>query len=85
MNSGRSGSLAALRIAAAAYIFYLGWTVLRDTLNGSSTIPVWVGWLAGLVFMGASLAYGVYSFRRYRQEQKAAQAQEPSPDEEDAP
>ena len=51
----------------------------------SSTIPVWVGWLAGLVFMGASLAYGVYSFRRYRQEQKAAQAQETSPDEEDAP
>ena len=66
------GTRATLRAVAAVYIFYLGWTVLRNTLQGGSTVPSWVGWVAGLVFMGGALAFAVYIYKRYRADLEAA-------------
>ena len=68
----RAGTTATLRAVAAVYIFYLGWTVLRNTLQGGSTVPSWVGWVAGLVFMGGALAFAVYIYKRYRADLEAA-------------
>ena len=61
----QASTRAGIRGAAALYILYLGWSILRDTVKGASTLPVWLGWLAGLGFMAAALAFGVYTYRRY--------------------
>ena len=68
----RAGTTATLRAVAAIYIFYLGLTVLRGTLRGSSPVPAWIAWTAGLVFMGGALAFVCYAYRRYRADLAAA-------------
>ena len=68
----RAGTSGTLRAAVALYILYIGYTLLRDTMAGVSSLPAWLGWLAGLVFMGAAVAFGVYTYRRYRAELAAA-------------
>lgn len=79
----RAGTAATFRAAVAAYIFYLGWTVLRGTLTGSSSVPAWAAWLAGLVFMGGAIGFGVYTWRRYQADLKAAIVPDASKPEED--
>ena len=43
----KAGTAATLRAVISVYIIYLGWTVLKGVRNGSSPVPVWVGWLGG--------------------------------------
>ena len=68
----RAGTAAALRAAGALYILYLGYSILRGYLEGTSTLPAWVAWLAGVVFICAPLAFGVYIVRRYKADLAAA-------------
>ena len=74
MNGNRAASAAMLRGLAAAYLLYLGWTILRDLFRGASSLPLWMGWAAGLGFAAAGLAFGWYSIRSYRRAQQSAQA-----------
>ena len=57
---------ATLRAAAVAYLLYLAWTIVRDTIKGVSTSPGWLAWLTGIVFAAAAVAFGFYTWRRYR-------------------
>ena len=43
----KAGTAATLRAVISVYVIYLGWTVLKGVLNGSSPVPVWVGQLPG--------------------------------------
>ena len=68
----KAGSIAALRVAVAVYLFYLGLSMIRDLLRGVSTMsPVFV-WIVGLVFIAAAVAFGFYTWRRWRADVEAA-------------
>ena len=50
-------NVASLRAVVAAYLFYLGFTILRDVLKGEpGSLPVWLLWLCGILFMLAAPA-----------------------------
>ncbi len=63
---------ATLRAVAVAYLLYLAWTIVQDTMKGVSTIPGWLAWLVGIVFAASAVAFGFYTWRRYRQDLEAA-------------
>ena len=72
----RAGTTLSLRAIAAGYLIYLGWTLVRDLLNKSSTMTPWIGWAAGLGFAAAGAAFGWYAWRRYQADLKAARLSE---------
>ena len=72
----RAGGFFALRLAAAAYLAWLGIDLLRSYLAGGSGLSPALAWGFGLAFPLAGLAFGIYSFRRYRRE--TAEADPPS-------
>ena len=71
----RGVNLFALRLAVAAYLVYLGVDLLRAYLAGGSALSAAAAWGCGLGFPIAGLAFGAYSFLRYRRE-KAAEKKE---------
>lgn len=81
-------NMAMLRTVVAGYLFYLGFTILRDVLKGEpGSLPVWLLWLCGLLFMLTALAFGWYTWRQYRKQTAAldaesAQKEDPNPPEE---
>ena len=68
----KAGTAATLRAVISVYIIYLGWTVLKGVQNGSSPVPVWVGWLVAIVFTAAAVAFGVYTWKTWRRDLEAA-------------
>ena len=68
----RAVNFFALRLAVAGYLAYLGFDILRGHLSGASTISPLLSWLCGVGFMAAALAFGLYSWRRYRRERAPA-------------
>lgn len=68
------GGMAILRAAVAGYLIYLGFTLIRDLLSGSSGLPPAAAWGIGAVFMLAGALFLVYAWRRFRAEQKAEAA-----------
>lgn len=72
----RAGTTASLRAVAAGYLIWLGWTLLRDMLNGSSTLPVWLSWTASIGFAAIGAAFGWYTWKRYQADMKAAELPE---------
>ena len=62
----RAKGAAFLRAAVAGYLIYLGYTLLRDHLRGTSTLEPWIAWAAGLGFIAAGAAFGLYVWKRYR-------------------
>lgn len=68
----RAGSTLAFRLIASGYLLYLAWTFLRDLLNGSMTMPLWLAWGAVLAFAAAGIAFGIYAWKNYRRELEAA-------------
>ena len=65
----RAGVKATLRGAVAVYIVYLGYQLVRDA-EGAWQIA------AGVFFIAAALAFGVYAFRRWRLDLEAARLPE---------
>ena len=68
----KAGTAATLRAVISVYIIYLGWTVLKGVRNGSSPVPVWVGWLVAIVFTAAAIAFGFYTWKTYLRDKEAA-------------
>jgi TRAP-type C4-dicarboxylate transport system permease small subunit len=68
----RAGSSAVFRVVVAAYIIYLGWTVLRGVLNGTSPVPVWVAWLVAIVFTAGAGAFLFYTWKKYLRDREDA-------------
>ena len=75
-KQNRARTTGTLRAIASGYLIYLAWTIIRDLLNGSSTLPGWVGWLAAVVFAFGGAAFGVYAWRTYRRDLEAARLPE---------
>ena len=68
----KAGTAATLRAVISVYVIYLGWTVLKGVLNGTSPVPVWVGWLVANVFTAAAIAFGFYTWKTWRRDLEAA-------------
>ena len=77
LRLGRAKSAAVLRGIVAGYIIYLGGSLIVDHLRGSSTLSPWAVWTAGLGFIAAGAAFGVYVWRRFRIEREKAKLQPP--------
>ena len=71
-KKARAGTRAILRTVVALYLIYLGYNILKGTVHGESSLPLWLGYLAGIVFIAAALGFGVYIYRRWRMDLEAA-------------
>ena len=69
----RAGTAATFRAVVAGYIIYLGWKIA--TAEGSSMPPL-AAKLIGVAFITAALAFGVYTWKRWRLDLEAARLPE---------
>ena len=71
------GGMAILRAAVAVYLIYLGFTVIRNSYEGGTTMSPTLAWLFGILFMAAGGAFAWFTWRRFRKESaEARDAQE---------
>ncbi len=71
-------NMATLRAVVAAYLLYLGVSILWDYLRGSSTLSALVAWSSGLGFSVAAIAFGFFTWKHLRAGLEAAQLSEAS-------
>ena len=79
----RANNLAVLRALVAAYLAWLGFSLIRDCVRGASTLSPAFAWTAGLVFIAAALAFGFYIRRQWKRELAAAKLPKPEAEIED--
>ena len=75
-KTARAGTAAALRGVVALYVGYMIYSILKGTISGTSTLPVWAGWLVSAVFLAADLVFIFYIFKCYRADLEAARLPE---------
>ncbi|MBQ9663147.1 MAG: hypothetical protein IJV40_08375 [Oscillospiraceae bacterium] len=68
----KAGTAATLRAVVSIYVVYLAWTVLKGVLDGSSPVPLWLACLVAVVFTGAAIAFGVFTWKTYQRDKEAA-------------
>ena len=79
----RANNLAVLRAVVAGYLAWLGFSLIRDFLRGTSTLSPAFAWTAGLVFIAAALAFAFYIWRQWKRELAAARLPKPEANEAD--
>lgn len=72
IRKNRANVSAVLRGAVACYLLYLGVQIAMSAGKDPS-FPVWAAWVLGGFFCLAGAAFGVYTWRRYRADLKAAE------------
>ena len=77
----RANNLAVLRALVAAYLAWLGFSLIRDCLRGASTLSPAFAWTVGLVFIAAALAFAFYIWRQWKRELAAARLPKPEAEE----
>lgn len=75
IRKNRANVSAVLRGAVACYLLYLGVQIAMSAGKDPS-FPAWAAWLLGGFFCVAAVAFGVYTWRRYRADLKAAELTE---------
>ncbi|MBQ6036829.1 MAG: hypothetical protein IJL43_05895 [Lachnospiraceae bacterium] len=73
---GRVIMMAMLRAGVSGYLIYLGYSLIRDQLNGSSAMAPWLTWAAGVVFILAGIGFLFYTWKHYRAETKEKTAED---------
>ncbi|MDO4990709.1 MAG: hypothetical protein Q4E45_09420 [Eubacteriales bacterium] len=68
----RANNLAVLRALVAAYLAWLGFSLIRDCVRGASTLSPAFAWTGGLVFIAAAFAFAFYIRRQWKRELAAA-------------
>ena len=71
-------NMATLRAVVAAYLLYLGVSILWDYLRGVSTLSAPVAWASGLGFSAAAIAFGIFTWKHLRAGLEDAQLPETS-------
>ena len=75
-NKTKISNMTILRAVVAGYLFYLGFTILRDVMKGEpGSLPIWLLWLCGIGFMLAALAFGFYTWKQYQKQMSALQSE----------
>ena len=65
---GRAMTMATLRAVVAGYLIYLGGSLIYGHLKGESEMIPWMAWFFGIFFILAGIAFGIYTWKRYKQE-----------------
>lgn len=65
-----------LRAVVAGYLVYLGYSLIREQLKGSSAMVPWFAWACGLLFVVSGLAFGWYTWKTWRAASEAAPPEE---------
>ena len=63
-----------LRGVVAGYLVYLGGSTIYDLLRGTSSISPLLGWIAGPLFVIAGAAFGYFTYRRWKADEKEVEA-----------
>ena len=79
----RANNLAVLRALVAAYLAWLGFSLIRDCVRGASTLSPAFAWTVGLVFIVGALAFAIYIWRQWQRELAAARLPKPESNEAD--
>ena len=65
---------AVLRGVIAGYLVYLGGSLLYDLIKGTSSLSPLVGWTIGPLFVIAGVAFGFFTWRRWKTDEREVQA-----------
>ena len=76
----KANNLAVLRAVVAAYLAWLGFSLIRDCVRGASTLSPAFAWTVGLVFIAAALAFAFYIWRQWKRGLAAARLPKPEAD-----
>ena len=76
----RAMNIATLRAVVAAYLVYLGGSLIYDLIQGTSSLSPALGWIVGPLFMIGGAAFGLFAWRRWKVDEKEAQAQSQNAD-----
>ncbi|MCR5576345.1 MAG: hypothetical protein K6F56_04995 [Oscillospiraceae bacterium] len=68
----KASTAATFRAVVALYFLYLARQIIRGAMDGSSSMSPVLAWIAGLGFIAAALAFGFYTWKRWRAEVEAA-------------
>ena len=79
----RANNLAVLRALVAAYLAWLGFSLIRDCVRGASTLSPAFAWTVGLGFIAAALAFAFYIWTQWKRELAAARLPKPEANEAD--
>lgn len=60
-----------IRAAAALYLLYIGYSLIRD--RSDSSMPVWGSIAAGAAFVLIAAAIGLYAWKQYKVDLKDAE------------
>lgn len=69
----RAGTAATFRAVVAAYLIYLGWKIATA---GDGSMPPLAARLIGCAFIVAAIAFGIYTWKRWRLDLEAARLPE---------
>lgn len=61
----KAGTRATLRAVVSLYLIYMAYLIVK-ALGKDSPIPLPVGYGIAGIFVAAGIAFGVYTYRRYR-------------------
>ena len=76
---------ALLRGVIAGYLVYLGGSLIYDLIRGVSTLPPGLVWTVGPLFVICGLAYGLFTWRRWKAEEGESAKPEAPAAEDSAP
>ena len=63
-----------LRGVVAGYLVYLGGSTIYDLLRGTSTLSPVLGWTVGPLFVIAGAAFGWFTWRRWKADEREVEA-----------
>ena len=70
----RAAIRASTRALAAGYLVYLSYQIVRDAYRGESGgMQPWVAWAVAAVFCAVAAAFGLYAWKVYKTDMKAAE------------
>ena len=76
-NPGSLGTgHAVLRGVIAAYLVYLGASLVYDQIRGISSLSPLLVWTVGPLFVLSGLGFGLYTWRTWKNEKQEAAVQE---------
>ena len=64
-----------LRGVVAGYLVYLGGSMLYEWIQGTSTLSPALVWTVGPLFILAGAGFGLFTWRRWKADEAAVQAQ----------
>ena len=63
-----------LRGVVAGYLVYLGGSTIYDLIKGTSSLSPVLGWIAGPLFVIAGAAFGWFTWRRWKADEREVEA-----------